>query len=294
MRKKVTKNTILKMKRSGEKIAAITSYDFLSTRIIDQTGIDLILVGDSLGMVIMGYENTLPVTMEEIIHHLKAVSRARPSAIVVGDMPFMSYQASVEDAVRNAGRLVKEGGAESVKLEGGERYVPVIEAVVQASIPVVGHLGLTPQSLHQMGGYRIQGRDDESAEKMVREAKALEKAGCFAIVIEGVPYQLANAITDSISIPTIGIGAGSHCDGQVLVLNDMLGIHEESLPRFVKVYDEIGDRIRDAVSKYVEEVKEGSFPTIEHSYSTPRKKSADRTGDNEESNDSGSGPEGNK
>ncbi|MBU8920853.1 MAG: 3-methyl-2-oxobutanoate hydroxymethyltransferase [Bacteroidales bacterium] len=294
MRKKVTKNTILKMKRSGEKIAAITSYDFLSTKIIDQTGIDLILVGDSLGMVIMGYENTLPVTMEEIIHHLKAVSRARPSAIVVGDMPFMSYQASVEDAVRNAGRLVKEGGAESVKLEGGERYVPVIEAVVQASIPVVGHLGLTPQSLHQMGGYRIQGRDDESAGKMVREAKALEQAGCFAIVIEGVPYQLANTITESISIPTIGIGAGSHCDGQVLVLNDMLGIHEESLPRFVKVYDEIGDRIRDAVSMYVEEVKEGRFPSIEHSYSTPRKKSADRAGDNEESNDSGSGPESNK
>ncbi|MCK4537525.1 MAG: 3-methyl-2-oxobutanoate hydroxymethyltransferase [Candidatus Krumholzibacteria bacterium] len=294
MRKKVTKNTILKMKRSGEKIAAITSYDFLSTKIIDQTGIDLILVGDSLGMVIMGYENTLPVTMEEIIHHLKAVSRARPSAIVVGDMPFMSYQASVEDAVRNAGRLVKEGGAESVKLEGGERYVPVIEAIIHASIPVVGHLGLTPQSLHQMGGYRIQGRDEESAAKMVREAKALERAGCFAIVIEGVPYQLADTITESISIPTIGIGAGSHCDGQVLVLNDMLGIHEEPLPRFVKVYDEIGDRMRDAVSKYVEEVKEGKFPSIEHSYSTPRKKSAGRTGDNEESNDSGTGPESNK
>ncbi|HSG28869.1 MAG TPA: 3-methyl-2-oxobutanoate hydroxymethyltransferase [Candidatus Krumholzibacterium sp.] len=277
MRKKVTKNTIVKMKRSGEKIAAITSYDFLSTKIVDRAGIDLILVGDSLGMVIMGYENTIPVTMEEIIHHLKAVTRAKPSAIVVGDMPFMSYQASVEDAVRNAGRLVKEGGAESVKLEGGERYVPVIEAIVQASIPVVGHLGLTPQSLHQMGGYRIQGRDEASAEVMVREAKALENAGCFAIVLEGIPWQLARTITEKVSIPTVGIGAGVHCDGQVLVLNDMLGIHEDPLPRFVKVYDDIGERMKNAVSRYVDEVKEGVFPSMEHSYGAPRKKGTDRT-----------------
>lgn len=261
------------MKKTGDKIAAITSYDFLTTRLIDETGIDLILVGDSLGMVIMGYENTIPVTMEEIIHHLKAVSRARPKALVVGDLPFMSYQASVEDAVRNAGRLVKEGGAESVKLEGGERYVQVIEAIVNASIPVVGHLGLTPQSLHQMGGYRIQGRDNESAEKMVREAKALENAGCFAIVLEGIPWTLAGQITASVSIPTIGIGAGAHCDGQVLVLNDMLGIHEKPLPKFVKVYDQLGERIKKAVSAYVTEVKDGSFPTIEHSYSGKKKNS---------------------
>lgn len=275
------------MKRSGEKIAAITSYDYLSTRLIDETGIDFILVGDSLGMVVMGYENTIPVTMEEIIHHLKAVSRARPSAIVVGDMPFMSYQASVEDAVRNAGRLVKEGGAESVKLEGGERYVPVIEAIIQASIPVVGHLGLTPQSLHEMGGYRIQGKDEESADKMVREARMLEDAGCFAIVLEGIPWQLAGRITEAVSIPTIGIGAGSNCDGQVLVLNDMLGIHDHPLPRFVKEYDKLGERIQKAVSEYVKEVKSGEFPTLEHSYTASRKKGGGKTGDNEEGKDSG-------
>ncbi len=281
MKKKVTTHTILKMKRSGEKIAAITSYDFLSTKLIDETGIDIIVVGDSLGMVVMGYENTIPVTMEEMIHHLKAVTRARPSAMVVGDMPFMSYQASVEDAVRNAGRLVKEGGAESVKLEGGRRYVPVVEAIVNASIPVAGHLGLTPQSLHQMGGYRVQGRDDQSAARMIEDAIALETAGCFSIVLEGIPWQLAQSITERVSIPTIGIGAGIHCDGQVLVLNDMLGIHDRPLPRFVKVYDNLGDRIRKAVGDYVEEVKAGAFPAIEHSYVFPKKKDGSATGDDD-------------
>ena len=281
MKKKVTTHSILKMKRSGEKIAAITSYDFLSTKLIDETGIDLILVGDSLGMVIMGYENTIPVTMEEMIHHLKAVTRAKPSAMVAGDMPFMSYQASVEDAVRNAGRLVKEGGAESVKLEGGRRYVPVVEAIVHASIPVIGHLGLTPQSLHQMGGYRIQGRDDESAAGMVEDAVALEKAGCFCVVLEGIPSDLARRITEKVSIPTIGIGAGIDCDGQVLVLNDMLGIHDRPLPRFVKVYDALGDRIRNAVGEYVEEVKTGKFPSMEHTYVFPKKKDCSASGDDD-------------
>jgi len=281
MKKKVTTHSILKMKRSGEKIAAITSYDFLSTKLIDETGIDLILVGDSLGMVIMGYENTIPVTMEEMIHHLKAVTRAKPSAMVAGDMPFMSYQASVEDAVRNAGRLVKEGGAESVKLEGGRRYVPVVEAIVHASIPVIGHLGLTPQSLHQMGGYRIQGRDDESAAGMVEDAVALEKAGCFCVVLEGIPSDLARRITEKVSIPTIGIGAGIDCDGQVLVLNDMLGIHDRPLPRFVKVYDALGDRIRNAVGEYVEEVKTGKFPSMEHTYVFPKKKDGSASGDDD-------------
>jgi 3-methyl-2-oxobutanoate hydroxymethyltransferase len=206
--------------------------------------------------------------MEEIIHHLKAVTRAKPRAIVVGDMPFMSYQASVEDAVRNAGRLVKEGGAQSVKLEGGERYVPVIEAIVQASIPVVGHLGLTPQSLHEFGGYRVQGKDSESAERMVSDALALEKAGCFAVVLEGIPWQLAKRITESLSIVTIGIGAGPYCDGQVLVVQDMLGIYEYPLPRFVKTYESLGERIKDAVTAYVSDVKEGKFPGMEHSYGT--------------------------
>jgi 3-methyl-2-oxobutanoate hydroxymethyltransferase len=284
MKDKVTKTTILKMKKKGEKIAAITSYDYLSTRLIDDTGIDFILVGDSLGMVVMGYENTLPVTMEEIIHHLKAVSRAKPRAIVVGDMPFMSYQASVEDAVRNAGRLVKEGGAQSVKLEGGERYVPVINAIVQASIPVVGHLGLTPQSLHEFGGYRVQGKDKASAERLISDARALERAGCFAVVLEGIPWQLAERITAEVSIATIGIGAGPHCDGQVLVINDMLGIYDEPLPKFVKMYAELGERIRGAVSEYVRDVKDGRFPGMEHSYSADGKKGTSGDPEDEKGN----------
>ena len=267
MRKKITKLTLMEMKTTGEKIVALTSYDYLSTRIIDGSDVDLLLVGDSLGMVVLGYENTLPVTVEEIIHHLKAVSRAKPKALIAGDLPFMSYQASVEDAVRNAGRLVKEGGAESVKLEGGERYVPVIQAIVQASIPVVGHLGLTPQSLHELGGYRIQGKDRESAERLYQDALSLEEAGCFAIVLEGMPWKLAKRITEGVGIPTIGIGAGSYCDGQVLVINDMLGIHEHPLPKFVKKYDELAERMRNAVSEYAREVREGVFPGPEHSYS---------------------------
>ena len=284
MKDKITKTTLLKMKKKGEKIAAITSYDYLSTKLIDDTGIDVILVGDSLGMVIMGYENTLPVTMEEIIHHLKAVTRARPKAMVAGDMPFMSYQASVEDAVRNAGRLVKEGGAQSVKLEGGERYVPVVEAIVQASIPVIGHLGLTPQSLHEFGGYRVQGKDTESADRMISDAKALEKAGCFALVLEGIPWQLAKRITEAISIATIGIGAGPHCDGQVLVIQDMLGIYDEPLPKFVKMYEELGEKIRSAVSAYVKDVTDGSFPGMEHSYSSEKKKGSSDDPEDEKGN----------
>jgi 3-methyl-2-oxobutanoate hydroxymethyltransferase len=276
MRDKVTKNTILDMKARGEKIVALTSYDYLSAKIVDESGVDMILIGDSLGMVVLGFDNTLPVTMEEIIHHTKAVARARPKAFVVADMPFMSYQASVEDAVRNAGRLVKEGSAESVKLEGGHRYVPMIEAIVQASIPVVGHLGLTPQSLHQFGGYRVQGKDSRSADLLVSDAIALERAGCFSIVLEGIPWQLAQRMTEAVSIPTIGIGAGPHCSGQILVINDMLGIHDRPLPRFVKKYDELGSRMKDAVSAYVRDVKEGLFPSMEHSYDAEDRKK-DRT-----------------
>jgi len=267
MRTKVTKHTFLEMKRRGEKIVALTSYDYLCTKLMEDTGVDMILVGDSLGMVVLGFDNTLPVTVEEIIHHCKAVARARPKAFLAADMPFMSYQASVEDAVRNAGRLVKEGGAEGVKLEGGERYVPVIQAIVNASIPVVGHLGLTPQSLHQLGGYRVQGKDRESAETLIRDARSLERAGCFSIVLEGIPWQLAERITDAVSIPTIGIGAGPHCSGQILVIYDMLGIYEGSVPKFVKKYDELGERMRAAISTYAREVREGRFPGMEHSYS---------------------------
>ncbi|MFA4948469.1 MAG: 3-methyl-2-oxobutanoate hydroxymethyltransferase [Candidatus Krumholzibacteriia bacterium] len=276
MRDKVTKNTILEMRARGEKIVSLTSYDYLCAKIVDESGVDMILVGDSLGMVVLGFDNTLPVTMEEIIHHCKAVARARPKALVIADMPFMSYQASVEDAVRNAGRLVKEGGAESVKLEGGQRYVPVIEAIVHASIPVVGHLGLTPQSLHQLGGYRVQGRDSGSADLLVSDAVALERAGCFAIVLEGIPWQLAQRMTEVVSIPTIGIGAGPHCSGQILVVYDMLGIHDKPLPRFVKKYEDLGLRMKEAVSTYVREVKEGRFPAMEHSYDAEGRKK-DRT-----------------
>ena len=264
---KITVRTILDMKPRDEKIVMLTAYDYQTALLEDRAGVEIILVGDSVGMVVLGYENTLPVTLEEIIHHLKAVSRARPRALLVGDLPFMSYQASAEDAVRNAGRLVKEGGAESVKLEGGERYVPVIEAIEKASIPVVGHLGLTPQSLYQFGGYKVQGRDEESAERLCKDALSLERAGCFAIVLECIPWQLAKKISESLTIPTIGIGAGPHCDGQVLVINDMLGIHDAPLPKFVKKYDEVGRRMKDAVTSFITEVKDGSFPDIDHSYS---------------------------
>jgi len=267
MRTRVTSRTLRKMKKKGEKIAAITSYDYLSTRMIDDTGIDFILVGDSLGMVMLGYQNTLPVTMEDILHHLRAVTRAQPRAFVAADMPFMSYQTSVEDAVRNAGRLVKEGGAEGVKLEGGSQTVEAIRKIVDASIPVVGHIGLTPQSLHQFGGYRIQGKDSESAGRLVKDAISLEEAGCCCIVVEGVPWQVAEEITRSVGIPTIGIGAGKYCDGQVLVIQDMLGINEIELPRFVKTYDNMGERMKKAIQSYVREVKEGKFPEMEHSYS---------------------------
>ena len=268
MRAKTTTRTILEMRGRGERIVALTAYDYLMARIVGEIGVDLILVGDSLGMVMLGYENTLPVTMEEMVHHTKAVSRARPRALLVADMPFMSYQASVEDAVRNAGRLVKEGGAESVKLEGGERYVPVIEAIVRSSIPVVGHLGLTPQSLHQFGGYRVQGKDEKSAELLLSDAGALERAGCFAIVLEGIPWRLAKRVTEALTIPTIGIGAGPHCSGQILVIHDMLGIHEGTLPRFFKTFGEIGLHMRKAIEAYAREVREGAFPDMDHSYDT--------------------------
>ncbi len=277
MTKKVNKITIIRMKKEKRKIVAITSYDYLSTRLIDQCGIDIILVGDSLGMVLLGYQNTLPVTMDEMIHHLRAVSRAGPSAMVCGDLPFMSYQASVEESVRNAGRLVKEGGAESVKLEGGGGNIEKVEAIVNASIPVMGHIGLTPQSIHQFGGYRVQGKKRKSAEKLFREAKELEQAGCFAIILECIPWQVAESISEAVSIPTIGIGAGKFCDGQIIVLNDMLGMADGPLPKFVKQYERMGERIKEAVSAYAKDVRKGNFPDLEHSYSAEsrRKKPGD-------------------
>lgn len=265
-RDKVTVQTLLEMKRRERKIVMLTAYDYQTAVLEDRAGVDMILVGDSLGMVVLGYENTIPVTLEEIIHHLKPVARARTRAFLVGDLPFMSYQASSEDAVRNAGRLLKEGGAEAVKLEGGRRMESVIKGIVNADIPVMGHLGLTPQSLHQFGGYRVQGKDAASAEKLVEEARFLEEAGCFAMVLEGIPWQLAETISGAIDIPTVGIGAGPHCDGQVLVVNDILGLNEEFSPRFVKHYAELGKEMSRAFEAYVEEVREGKFPDLDHSY----------------------------
>ncbi|UCH83016.1 MAG: 3-methyl-2-oxobutanoate hydroxymethyltransferase [Candidatus Latescibacterota bacterium] len=266
-RGKVTINTLLKMKKRGEKIVMLTAYDYQMALLEDGAGVEMILVGDSLGMVVLGYENTLPVTVDDVVHHLKAVSRARPRAFLLGDMPFMSYQASVEDAVRNAGRLVKEGGAEAIKLEGGRRMESVIRAILDADIPVMGHIGLTPQSLHRFGGYKVQGKDAASAEKLIEEAKFLEEVGCFSMVLEGMPWPLAGKITKSLTIPTIGIGAGAGCDGQVLVINDMLGLLEEFAPKFVKRFGEFGKEITEAIKKYIDEVKNEKFPGSEHSYS---------------------------
>jgi 3-methyl-2-oxobutanoate hydroxymethyltransferase len=266
-RNKITVRTIMDMKSRSEKIVMLTAYDYQTALLEDRAGVEIILVGDSLGMVVLGYENTLPVTLEEIIHHLKAVSRARPRALLVGDLPFMSYQASVEDAVRSAGRLVKEGGAEAVKLEGGRRMGAVIRAILDADIPVMGHLGLTPQSVHQFGGYRVQGKDPESAEKLLEEARFLRDCGCFSAVLEGIPSQLAAKISSEIDIPTIGIGAGAECDGQVLVVNDLLGVMDEFSPKFVKRYAELGREMAKAFSDYVEDVKTGKFPDAGHSYS---------------------------
>lgn len=263
---KITIRTVVDLKSRAEKIVMLTAYDYQTAVLVDRAGVDVILVGDSLGMVVLGYENTLPVTIGEITHHLKAVSRARPRALLVADLPFMSYQASVEDAVRNAGRLLKEGGAEAVKLEGGRRVEAVIRAILDADIPVMGHLGLTPQSLHRFGGYRVQGKDAESAEKLLEEAKFLEEAGCFAMVLEGIPAKLAGEITKSLSIPTIGIGAGIECDGQVLVVNDLLGILEDFAPRFVKRYADLGREMSRAFGEFVDDVKKGKFPEAKHSY----------------------------
>jgi 3-methyl-2-oxobutanoate hydroxymethyltransferase len=266
-REKITSHTLLDMKRRGEKIVMLTAYDYQTAVIENEAGVEVILVGDSLGMVVLGYENTLPVTVDEMVHHLKAVSRAKPRAMLVGDLPFMSYQASIEDGVRSAGRLVKEGGAEGVKLEGGRRMEPVIRGILDADIPVMGHIGLTPQSFHRFGGYKVQGKDPRAAERLVEDAKLLEEAGCFSIVLEGIPMQLAARITETLAIPTIGIGAGPSCDGQVLVVNDMLGMMKDFSPRFVKRYTEMGERMSAAFSEYIADVKAGKFPSREQSYS---------------------------
>ncbi len=266
MKDKVTVPQILLMKQKGEKIVMLTAYDWITARIIDEAGIEIILVGDSLGTVIAGYETTLPVTLEEVIYHTKAASRGRKRALLVADMPFLSYQSSIRDAKISVGRLIKEGGAEAVKLEGGKNMADTIKAIVDMDIPVMGHIGLTPQSVHRMGGYKVQGREERQRERIVEDAFAVEEAGAFSIVLEGIPYDLAATITKNLKIPTIGIGAGVHCDGQVLVIQDLLGITFPPRPKFVKAYVNGGEIIRNAVREFIDDVKTGRFPDEEHSY----------------------------
>ncbi len=263
---KNTVSTIREQKKNGDKITMLTAYDYSTAKLIDEAGINSILIGDSLGNVILGYEDTLSVTMEDMIHHTRAVSRGAKNALIVADMPFMSYQTSVYDAVVNAGRLIKEGRAQAVKLEGGATVCEQIRAIVDASIPVVAHLGLTPQSINAFGGFKVQGKTEEAARKLISDAKAIEEAGAFAVVLEGIPAKLAQIITDTLSIPTIGIGAGAGCDGQVLVYQDMLGMFSDFTPKFVKKYANVGEIMTQAFKEYIKEVKSGAFPKEEHSY----------------------------
>lgn len=264
------KNTIITFKQSkqqGKKISMLTAYDYSTAKLMDEAGINAILVGDSLGNVVLGYEDTLSVTMEDMIHHGAAVARGAKNAMVVVDMPFMSYQTSVYDAVVNAGRLMKEGRASAVKLEGGKEVCPQVKAITEAGIPVMGHLGLTPQSINALGGHRVQGKTQQAAQKLLDDARALQEAGAFAVVLECVPEKLADKVTKELEIPTIGIGAGSGCDGQVLVYQDMLGMFSDFTPKFVKKFANVGQVMKEAFKSYIDEMQQGSFPSQEHCYS---------------------------
>lgn len=263
---KNTVSTFKEQKAKGEKISMLTAYDYSTAKLMDEAGINGILVGDSLGMVVLGYEDTLPVTMEDMIHHTAAVCRGAKNTLVVGDMPFMSYQVSVEEAVYNAGRLMKEGRCQAVKLEGGASVCPQIRAITNASIPVMAHIGLTPQSINAFGGFKVQGKSEEAAKKLLEDAKAVEEAGAFAVVLECVPAKLAELISKSISIPAIGIGAGAGCDGQILVYQDMLGLFSDFTPKFVKKYAHVGEMMTQAFRDYIAEVQEGTFPAPEHTF----------------------------
>ncbi|MBB3278406.1 3-methyl-2-oxobutanoate hydroxymethyltransferase [Slackia isoflavoniconvertens] len=263
---KNTAATFAAAKAKGEKLSMLTAYDYSTAKLEDESGINGILVGDSLGNVVLGYEDTVSVTMEDMIHHGAAVARGAKNALVVVDMPFMSYEVTVEEAVRNAGRLMKEGRAGAVKLEGGVRVAEQIRAIVKAGIPVMGHIGLTPQSINVFGGFKVQGKSEEAARALLADAKAVEEAGAFAVVIEAVPAALAQMITDAVSIPTIGIGAGAGCDGQILVYQDMLGMFSDFTPKFVKRYANVGEVMREAFANYAAEVALGAFPTEEHTY----------------------------
>jgi 3-methyl-2-oxobutanoate hydroxymethyltransferase len=261
----ITVRDVRAFKERGERFAMLTAYDAAQARLLDEAGIPLLLVGDTLGMAVLGYADTVPVTMDEMLHHTAAVARGARDALVIGDMPFMSYQAAVEDGIRNAGRFLKEAGANAVKLEGGASVVELVRRLTAAGIPVIGHVGLTPQSVNQVGGFRVQGRSHEAAERILGDAKALEAAGVFAIVLEAVPSGLAREVTETLQVPTIGIGAGPHCDGQVLVFHDFVGMSDFSA-RFVKRYASLGDEIKRAAGAFAREVAEGTYPGSEHSY----------------------------
>lgn len=263
---RVTITEIKDMKQRKEKIPMLTAYDYVTAKMVDEAGVPLILVGDSLGMVMLGYESTIPVTMEEMIHHTKAVVRGAKKALIIGDMPFMSYHISVPDALHNAARFIQEGGTQAVKLEGGEVVAEKVRRLVDCGIPVMGHIGLTPQSIHQLGGFKVQGKAVEEAKKLLNDARILEEAGAFAIVLECTPAPLSKLITQKLAIPTIGIGAGPDCDGQVQVVSDLLGLYTDFVPKHAKQYARLAGEIKNAVSSYISEVKSRSFPTMEQSY----------------------------
>lgn len=263
---RTTVSTLQKMKDNGEKITMLTAYDYSTAKLFDEAGIDTLLVGDSLGMVMLGYDSTIPVTIEDMIHHGAAVVRGTKNAMVLVDMPFLSYHTSIYDAVSNAGRIMKETACTAVKLEGGKKICPQIKAIVNAQIPVCAHIGLTPQSSNIFGGFKVQGKSEQAAKELVEAAQAVEKAGAFMIVLEGIPEKLAATITKKVNIPTIGIGASPKCDGQVLVYQDMLAMYGKFVPKFVKQFAQIGEMMQGAVKKYINEVKEGSFPGLENTY----------------------------
>ncbi len=264
---RTTISQIREMKERGEKIAMLTAYDYSTAQVLDRAGIPLILVGDSLGMVVLGYETTVPVTMEDMLHHTRAVVRGTEQALVIGDMPFMTYHVSVEDAMRNAARFIQEAGCQAVKLEGGVIVADRVRRIVESGIPVMGHIGLTPQSVNQLGGHRVQGRAPDAAAKLLEDARALEDAGVFATVLESVPAPLAALITERSGVPTIGIGAGAGCDGQVQISNDMFGLYTDFVPRHAKQYAQLAETMKGAVEQYLTEVKSGAFPTKKHSFS---------------------------
>lgn len=258
--------SIKEMKERGEKITMLTAYDYTMARLLDMAGVDIVLVGDSVGMVMLGYSDTLPVTIEDMVHHTRSVARGVRDALIIADMPFLSYEIDKSEAILNAGLLVKEGGANGVKLEGGREVIGTVEAIVKAKIPIMGHIGLTPQAIHKIGGYKVQGRGQDEARRLLDDARALEEAGVFAIVLECIPYLLAKEISEAVKIPTIGIGAGPYCDGQVLVIHDLLGLYEEVRPKFVRRYKELGKEIVDGVRGFIKDVKEKRFPTLDESY----------------------------